>query len=1087
MLNAALSRMEQVFQPQVLEHAVQYHAAGRVLSVRFSEGLVRARVRGSASHLYDVYLDLRSWPQVPSRCSCTQVRNCKHAAAALLALREKDTTGQITAVLPGWLRDAQTLPAHPEPPPATHVIVYLLTLPVRQVFPRLYLQLATARRLKRGGWGKPSVFHELTESRRKLFDATDEALLSPLLFNKPFPVMLDAFSIQKSTELQSLLASGRTGMNMEGEAVWLRLGEARAGEWVWRLEPDGQQRLMLESQGEVLRALQLDGLWYVDTDEGVLGPLDTPFSPEENAWMLKMPRIPQAAALETARDIEARFPNLPRPTVWEHASRRQAPPRPQAVFDAELLGEASTALFKAMEYEGQLYQLRVRLSFEYAGIPAAFGSGADSYFMMANGELIEWMRDTRFECEAFETLAGVLGLTGAQFLEAGTATVGEWSMPPAFHTPEGMQLLCVEAIPALRQSGWNVVCAHPLYEEVLDADAFTWYSALEGGDNDFFAFESGIEVDGERISMVPVVANLLRTMDAHALESMPEETLLRLPVSRGRAMSIPYGRIKPLLFLLLQTGFGKKSPDNRLQLTRYQLMLAMESARALRATMARWHGVDVMRERLQALQSRAGLPSVAPARGLEATLRDYQIEGLQWLQGLREAGLGGVLADDMGLGKTVQTLAHLLYEKEQGRLQKPCLILAPKSLVTNWFEEAARFTPGLSCHIYHGSGRDKNAFQGNDVIISTYGLLQRDKALFLGCDFYYVILDEAQCIKNARTQTTQVAQQLHAEHRLCLSGTPLENHLGELWSLFHFLMPGLLGDARSFRTLFRIPIEKEHDVARRALLARRVHPFLLRRTKSAVIAELPPKTEITHHIQLEGAQRDVYEMVRISMEQKVREAIAAQGVEKSHIVLLDALLKLRQICCSPRLLKWPDAHFEAIGSAKLDALLTLLDNLIREGRRVLVFSQFTSMLRLIAEALNARGYPYIELTGQSRDRGALVARFQQGDIPIFLISLKAGGTGLNLTRADTVIHYDPWWNPAVEDQATDRTHRLGQENPVFVYRLVAEGTVEDVILRMQARKRTLYEGILSSSSEGVKHLTDADIAEFFLPIVPASE
>ena len=440
------------------------------------------------------------------------------------------------------------------------------------------------------------------------------------------------------------------------------------------------------------------------------------------------------------------------------------------------------------------------------------------------------------------------------------------------------------------------------------------------------------------------------------------------------------------------------------------------------------------------------------------------------------------MADDMGLGKTVQALAHLQYEKEQGRVKKASLILAPTSLVGNWFAEAQRFAPELKVLIFHGSSRHRDNFDDYDVVVSTYGLIQRDKTKFLKYKFYYIILDEAQSIKNARTKTTQIVQQLNAVHRLCLTGTPLENHLGELWSLFHFLMPGFLGSAKQFRQFFRIPIEKHADLEKRDLLARRVQPFMLRRTKNEVAKELPAKTEMTRTIELTGTQRDLYETIRMSMEKKVREAIVKQGLGKSHIVLLDALLKLRQICCDPKLLSLPEASMAHGTSAKLDALMELLDNLMEEGRRVLVFSQFTSMLKLIEQELDARQYDYLKLTGQTQNRHALVQSFQDGKAPIFLISLKAGGTGLNLTRADTVIHYDPWWNPAVEDQATDRSHRIGQENPVFVYKLITEGTVEEAILSMQDRKRQLVEGVLTSNATANMTLTDADIEQFFMPL-----
>ncbi len=616
--------------------------------------------------------------------------------------------------------------------------------------------------------------------------------------------------------------------------------------------------------------------------------------------------------------------------------------------------------------------------------------------------------------------------------------------------------------------------------EIIHAEDVDWYSELNEQGHHFFAYTLGIMVNGQTVSIVPLVAEMLKRWDAQTLENLPDHKLMKLPLSQHKVLEIELGRIKPLLRFLL-TYYSQPRDHEQLEnirLKQYELILLQEAEQAIAANAARWFGTENLRQRLQLLSSHTSLPAHIPS-GLKTSLRDYQQQGINWLQCLRENQFSGILADDMGLGKTVQTLAHLLYEKEHDRLAKPCLIIAPTSLVNNWLEEAKRFAPALKVLVFHGFERRDDQFEQYDIVISTYGLIQRDKQRFLSHHFYYVILDEAQFIKNARTKTTQVIQQLKATHRLCLTGTPLENHLGELWSLFHFLMPGLLGNAKQFRQFFRLPIEKYQDADRQALLAKRVQPFMLRRTKTQVALELPAKTEMTHFIELEGPQRDLYEAIRMSLEKKVRDAIASQGLGRSQIILLDALLKLRQVCCDPRLLSLPDATMAQGYSAKLNALMALLDNLISEGRRVLIFSQFTSMLALIEEELTLRKYPYLILTGQTRDRYDLVQTFQTGSVPVFLISLKAGGTGLNLTRADTVILYDPWWNPAVQEQATGRSHRIGQENPVFVYKLIAAGTVEEAILDMQTKKRRLIDGILNEEQLSHANLSEEDIDQLF--------
>jgi SNF2 family DNA or RNA helicase len=434
------------------------------------------------------------------------------------------------------------------------------------------------------------------------------------------------------------------------------------------------------------------------------------------------------------------------------------------------------------------------------------------------------------------------------------------------------------------------------------------------------------------------------------------------------------------------------------------------------------------------------------------------------------------------LGKTVQTLAHLALEKQQGRLNKPSLIVAPVSTLGNWQQEIHRFAPELQCLTLHGARRRESFHRIDkvDVVITGYPLLQLDSDTLLARDFYLVILDEAQTIKNPRAKVSQAARALRSDYRLCLTGTPVENHLGELWSLFDFVQPGLLGDEGHFQRHYRTPIEKNGNRPRAQALAQRLAPFLLRRTKDAVAQDLPPKTEIVEAIALDEKQRDFYDGIRLATHRRIQEVVRQQGLARSQITILDALLKLRQACCDPRLLDVA-AGKNDIPSAKLDWLSTVLPELIEEGRRVLLFSQFTSMLRLIEAAVTGLGIPYCLLTGETQNRSDVIARFQSGAAPLFLISLKAGGTGLNLTAADTVIHYDPWWNPAVEAQATDRAHRIGQDKPVFVYKLIAQGTVEERIMQLQAAKHELASRLYTQNAASPASWTAADLEALFAP------
>ncbi len=456
-----------------------------------------------------------------------------------------------------------------------------------------------------------------------------------------------------------------------------------------------------------------------------------------------------------------------------------------------------------------------------------------------------------------------------------------------------------------------------------------------------------------------------------------------------------------------------------------------------------------------------------PPISLTAELRDYQVEGFRWLKRLSTWGAGACLADDMGLGKTVQALALLIERMEEG----PTLVVAPTSVGFNWMRETARFAPSINALAYRDSNRDEllQSVRGGDLVVVSYGLLQRDFEKFEQIEWGTLVLDEAQAVKNATTKTARAVRDLKAKWRIALTGTPIENHLGELWSLFRVINPGLFGSWDRFRERFGIPIEKNKDPERRAALSRMVRPFILRRTKDEVLKELPPRTEIEIDVELSEPERKRYEDTRLKILAQLAGLDDDAGKDHRFHVLA-GLMKLRQLACHPALQdkKWKKS------SAKLDALLELVEELREEQHRALVFSQFTSHLDLVRKALDERGITYQYLDGSTppKQRQQAVDAFQNGESDLFLISLKAGGTGLNLTAADYVIHLDPWWNPAVEDQATDRAHRIGQTRPVTVYRLVAKDTIEEKILAMHERKRELVAGILEGSDQAAKLSTD---------------
>jgi len=489
-----------------------------------------------------------------------------------------------------------------------------------------------------------------------------------------------------------------------------------------------------------------------------------------------------------------------------------------------------------------------------------------------------------------------------------------------------------------------------------------------------------------------------------------------------------------------------------------------------------------------------------PVAGLVGDLRSYQKIGLAWLQFLSELGAGGILADDMGLGKTIQTLAVLAWRRERDG-SMPSLVVAPTSVAPNWIREAERFVPGLRCILLHGLGRHTHYedVPQADLVVTTYALLRRDVERLRDIRFRYVILDEAQQIKNHAAATTTAAKSLLAEARLALTGTPIENRLLELWSILDFVNPGMLGSWRSFSRRYERPVvaalaeappgedpealddpavalESAQQVAvdEAAALRARIRPFVMRRTKADVESDLPPKIETDVIVELTPAQHRAYAALVTATREDLARRLATDGFERNRMVVLTALLRLRQMACDPRLV---DRRFRPQDSAKLEAFRELTAEVIASGRRALVFSQFVELLTLLRADLDQRGIAYAYLDGRTRDREAVLRAFSEGTMPLFLLSLRAGGTGINLTAADVVIHLDPWWNPAVEEQATDRAHRIGQRKMVSVYRIIAAGTIEEAILRLKRQKRALASTVIDDDRGWLKQLSESDISD----------
>lgn len=636
--------------------------------------------------------------------------------------------------------------------------------------------------------------------------------------------------------------------------------------------------------------------------------------------------------------------------------------------------------------------------------------------------------------------------------------------------PESWQSFVSERLPALQALGWRTEVDTGFGPQVIQTVG-ACDMRIEDATQGSFSLDFGIEIDGIRHPLLPILMRLherggmanARITDGQVMTSLDDGRVLKLPADRiGRMLAVIEDMIE---------ASGRASGDTMvLDAASAYSVLDLEDVLT-----TRWQDGSQIAASVARFRTAGELPEVPIPDGFKASLRPYQQLGVNWLQHLRANDLGGLLADDMGLGKTAQTIAHICVEEAEGRLDQPVLVVVPTSLVPNWTAELHRFAPHLRVAVLHGLDRHQRRrdLANVQVAITTYTVLARDIEEMAGLAWHIVILDEAQAIKSATSKATVAVCRLEARQRICLSGTPIENNLGELWSQFAFLMPGLLGSRKTFNRRFRTPIEKDNDPVRRRLLSSRIRPFILRRTKGAVATELPPKHTILRRITLAPDQRELYDTIRATLHTKVAEGIAAKGVAQSKFLVLDALLKLRQVCCDPRLAKSDGT------SSKLDDLLEMVVEMIEEGRRILLFSQFTSMLDLMKPALAEAGVPFVELRGDTVDRAEPVRSFEAGEVPLFLISLKAGGRGLNLTSADTVIHYDPWWNPAVEEQASDRAHRIGQTKSVFVYKMIAADTVEERILELQERKAALATLALGDDGTSLPAMDTGDIDYLF--------
>ncbi|WP_321532025.1 DEAD/DEAH box helicase [uncultured Desulfuromonas sp.] len=1055
----------------------QYFKQGRVLDFEYDSDaqVLYASVQGSRGYFYEqeiFFSDTGSGLEVEGDCTCPMEYNCKHVVAALLDFLQglHHDREDVRDRLPPRNKDAldiwRTRVQEAFPVSGDNIVVrdgvrreqLLFVLDCED--DGCFCRLLKSRRLKKGGWGKASSCHvrQILEwyYRPPWVTDKDTEIVSLLHIESPGEATLELTGDVGMLALRKMIETGRCFVAQPSETP-LSFAEPKTLSLGWRTTASGERQLHCQlDDGEALSLIPTIPPCYLDKKRQCCGELISPLSSRELRLLRQLPPVPENRTRELALFMLQTFPgeDIPLPV------------------DVRISNADSTCVPHLRLMSRELKRGRrvhvARLTFDYPPLSFDAEIGANhSEIALVEHDGGYWRvkRDSDVEYSALAFLSD-RGFQPAT--TAGLSPVRSLDLVfPAetVATSAAMWKAFLNQLAELESAGWQIDIEPSFQLRFVAPDELTFdVQETPGG---WFDLGLDIWIEGRKIALLPLLAQYL--------EQGETEQPLLVELQDGRWLECPKSVVEPVVETLVEL-YEKTTldPSGSLSLptARIHALSSLQESLPGEGMPTTWRGDDKLKELAERLRRFDGIESVAAPRGLAASLRDYQQKGMSWLQFLRDYAFGGILADDMGLGKTLQALAHVLLEKESGRLDAPTLVVSPTSVLSTWRNEARRFAADLTVMIWHGPQRKtmREQLPEQDLIVTSYALLQRDAELFQSVEFHLLILDEAQAIKNPTTKMAQAACSMQARHRLCLTGTPVENHLGELWSLFHFLMPGYLGGRESFSRLFRSPIEKAGNVERRRELERRIHPFVLRRDKQQVATELPPKTTIVSRIEFESAQARLYESVRSAMSHKVSELLARKGLKKSHIEILEALLKLRQVCCDPRLLKLESAR-KVKQSAKLERLLEMLETLLSEGRKILIFSQFTSMLSLIEKELDVRSIGYSKLTGRTRKRDEAIARFQEGEVPLFLISLKAGGVGLNLTAADTVIHYDPWWNPAVENQATDRAYRIGQDKPVFVYKLVAQGTIEEKILDLQEKKRQLAEVVCRQEGAADDHGT----------------
>ena len=1098
---------QKYFDDWALKRAYEYVNSGFVgeLIGDTRTGLL-SEVRNRYGDFYQQRIRILPSGAVYGDCTCAVGHNCKHVAAALIWYHHRDTsrvpdqvrtwisrTSKLSTVVPQQNNIVDEGRTEDYSPKIKERLLYVLERNDGALSVSLWKGRTSA-----GGTelnAKMIRFNALQSLRTtipKFIRPIDLTLVSELAQAKlitgqysygrypELPEVLQRQSVVGADLIAQICNTGRCfGSNdTRYKLSWSQ--EDRPVELTWNVQASGDQRLKFAA-GEILR-IGSDMIWF-DADAGEVGRLSGELSQEVVELVEQSPDFGPddlSAVANVLPECLGTLP-LPKPIPMKHVTRL-----PQARVAKLTLDVAKIRALGWRQPAAELPTLSLR--FNYEGTEVGRRDRAAPCFVSGT-DLITLERDSEWEENCYERLAdiGAIPPYEGDFKPNSKMLEADLVFPDA-PSPDAARFT-FDIVPQLRKEGWQIEESAKWPYRLSASEARLSVSTQgEGGEgfqgHDWFSFGFQVEIRGKRRDFAPMIAAFLeQSANLYDPKSLPDleaftQDLERRPVyvdlGTEGYVEVSLAPIAGVLHLFLR----QEAERRNLHPTDAPLAFAVQEA--LSGSDVRFSDDAGILPLAKALQALAAHDDFTPPKGLKAELRPYQAFGAEWMGRITDAGFGGVLADDMGLGKTLQTLTTL--QKRQG--SRPSLLVAPTSLLHNWQSQAAQFTPELRILTLHGLKRREltGEIPDADLVLTTYPLLSRDQEILSAQDWDLIIVDEAQMLKNPASQMAKALRLLSCSGRLALTGTPIENSLQDLWTLFDWVVPGLLGNRKTFGFLFRTPIEKHADAQAQSRLNRRIRPFLLRRTKEEVASELPPRTEITHYIELPKPQQALYETVRATMDERVRDAVKARGLNGAQITILDALLKLRQVCCDPRLVKSEVAR-SISDSAKRSRLLEMVTELIAENRRILVFSQFTTMLDLIAADLKKLNTPYVMLTGQTKDRATVLDAFQNGEAPVFLLSLKAGGVGLTLTKADTVLLYDPWWNPAVERQAMDRAHRIGQDKPVFVHRLVAKGTIEEKILALQARKQALADALLSNSEADSKGLFDEQtLRDLFAPL-----